>query len=314
MITRRKTLHMTLAGAAGAVLGQDAPLSLPAPVASRVVDAHTHFYDPTRPQGVPWPGKGSALYRPVYPKDWAAVAEKAGVRETIVVESSPWPADNDWILNLAAKEKSIVGYIGHLLPGSGDFAKELKRLAANPLFRGVRVTGDELRTNIGTPGFLEGAKLLAEMDLMLEVGGLEDLGAVAKFAEKVPALRVVLGCLGGPGNPQAPRPGWKEGIAAAAKARNVSCKVCAIADYEGPAEGKAPTDTGFYLPVLNPVWEAFGEERLMFGSNWPVCEKGTTYEALVRLLGEFTQSRSKEASERFFWKNSRAICKWTERK
>ena len=312
MKTRRSTLKMAFGSAAAAALAGAEPVA--APVASRIIDTHTHFFDPTRPQGVPWPTKGSPLYHPVYPKDWAAVANKLGVRETVVVEASPWPGDNDWILNLAAKEKSIVGFIGHGLPGSSDFPKEIKRLAANPIFRGVRVGGDELRDNIGSNDFVQGARLLADLDLVLEVNGLDDLAQVAKFAAKVPALRIVLGHAGNPGNPQAVRPGWKEGIAAVAKPHNVVCKVSALTEYNAPPDGKAPTQSAHYLPVLNHVWEAFGDDRLMFGSDWPVSDGASTYDVLFQIVSDFFRPKGGEACEKFFWKNSLAAFKWIERK
>ena len=58
-----------------------------------IIDTHTHFYDPTRPQGVPWPSKtDAALYRPVYPEEFKAIARPLGVTGTVVVEASPWLA------------------------------------------------------------------------------------------------------------------------------------------------------------------------------------------------------------------------------
>ena len=77
---------------------------------TRVIDTHTHFYDPTRPQGVPWPpNKESPFYRTVLPKDFLDVASPLGVRETVVVEASEWVEDNQWILDLAKTNPSIVG-------------------------------------------------------------------------------------------------------------------------------------------------------------------------------------------------------------
>ncbi|MGN6545269.1 MAG: hypothetical protein ACTHK7_09500 [Aureliella sp.] len=67
----------------------------------RVVDTHTHFYDPGRKQGVPWPSKDSPLYRAVSPNDWLEVAAPHGARETVVVEASPWLEDKQWLLDLA---------------------------------------------------------------------------------------------------------------------------------------------------------------------------------------------------------------------
>src|SRR5262245_43039704 len=83
------------------------------------IDAHTHCYDPTRPKGVPWPGKDDkVLYRKVLPGELKALAGKHGVRSTIVVEASPWVEDNQWLLDLAARELFIAGVVGRLDPAS----------------------------------------------------------------------------------------------------------------------------------------------------------------------------------------------------
>ena len=311
MITRRRSVKLALGSMAATALGAEPEAG---PVATRIVDTHVHLFDPTRPQGVLWPTKDSPLYHPAYPQDWAAVANKLGAREMVVIEASPWPEDNDWMLNLAAREKSILGFIGHLLPGSSDFAKEVKRLAANSVFRGVRVGGEELRNNIGTTDFARGAKLLADMDLVLELNGLDDLAQVAKFSAKVPGLRIVLEHAGSPGNPQALRPGWKEGIATLAKTRNVFCKVSALVEFGRPPDVKPPADPASYLPVLNHVWATFGDDRLMFGSDWPVSELTTPYKVQFKIVSDFFKSKSNEACEKFFWKNALAAYKWSERK
>ncbi|MDB6140292.1 MAG: amidohydrolase 2 [Verrucomicrobiaceae bacterium] len=299
MKTRRDTLKLFLATLAAAPLAGAESLS--PPVAVRIVDAQTQFYDPTRPQGVPWPEKDSPLYHSAYPKDWLAAASPLGVRETIVVECSKWPQDNDWILNLAAKEKSILGFIGRLQPGTADFPKELKRLAANPIFRGIRVDGDDLRNNISTAEFATNARLLADMDLVLELNGLDDLEPIARLADRVPSLRIVLEHLGNPGDPQNLRAGWKDGITALSKRRNVTAKVTGLAG------------AGSCRPVLDHAWEAFGDERLLFGSGWPVASSGTSYAGLFSIVAEFFKTKGGEACEKFFWKNSQAAYKWVDR-
>ena len=113
--------------------------------AERVVDAHTHFYDPTRPEGVPWPNKDTPLYRKVMPADWQKLANPLGIKETIVVEASPWVEDNQWILDLAKKETCIIGFVGYLNPLDPQFSDHLKRFAAYPIFRGIRWRGDLAR-------------------------------------------------------------------------------------------------------------------------------------------------------------------------
>ena len=158
-MNRRRFLQ---SAAAAALLPE---ITQAAPPATRIIDTHTHFYDPTRPGGVPWPAKGSKLYRTVLPADWLAVASPHGIKETVVVEASLLVEDNQWILNLAAKEKSIVGFVGHLDPGD-EFATNLKRFAANPIFRGIRWSGNFLLDEAKHDSVLAGAKLLADLVLI----------------------------------------------------------------------------------------------------------------------------------------------------
>ena len=198
-----------------------------APPATRIIDTHTHFYDPSRPGGVPWPTKGSQLYRTVLPADWLAVAAPHGVKETVIVEASPLVEDNQWILDLAAKEKSIVGFVGHLDPGD-EFAGHLERFAANPIFRGVRWSGAFLQDAAKQEAVLAGAKALAKYGLELDLnGGPSYLPHAAKLAADVPDLRVLINHLGASGDPQSLRPEWKDNIRAVTKLPNVFMKVSA---------------------------------------------------------------------------------------
>ena len=88
-----------------------------------IIDTHTHFYDPFRPQGVPWPEKDDEiLYRRALPEDYKALAVPEGVTGTVMVECSPWVEDNQWVLDLAATDPFIVGLVGHLEPDDPDFA------------------------------------------------------------------------------------------------------------------------------------------------------------------------------------------------
>ncbi|MBB5034232.1 amidohydrolase family protein [Prosthecobacter vanneervenii] len=306
-MNRRRFLQTT---AAAALLHESAPAAAPA---TRIVDTHTHFYDPSRPGGVPWPGKGSPLYRTVLPADWLAVAAPHGVKETVVVEASPLVEDNQWIFDLAAKEKSIVGFVGHLDPGDA-FADHLKRFAANPIFRGVRWSGTHLQDTTKQNAVLAGAKALAEHGLELDLnGGPTYLPHAAKLATDVTDLRIVINHLGASGDPQSLRPEWKENIRAVAKLPNVLMKVSALVEQVKCEYGKAPQDTAYYLPILDHLWESFGPDRLIYGSDWPVSDKGASYDVVFKVVDEFFRSKGSEACEKYFWKNSLAAYRWIER-
>ncbi len=314
-MNRRTFLQQTMAATTGLVATS---LHGAAPVhVTRIVDTHTHFYDPTRKQGVPWPSKGSPLYRSVLPKDWLAVAAPNGVTETVVVEASRWLEDNDWILNLSRKERCIIGFVGHLLPQEVDFPKHVRRLAASPIFRGLRVSGGGFLANVDRAEFRRGLALMAGLDLELDLNGPTALLLpAAKMAADVPALRIVVNHVGGAGDPVRLSEQWREGMAALGKQPNVFCKVSGLieqTEQSGKQWGTAPRDTAYYVPILDHCWECFGEERLVYGSNWPVCEKGGTYADQFKIVHEYFTAKGREASEKYFWENSRHAYRWAER-
>lgn len=276
------------------------------PPATRIIDTHTHFYDPTRSGGVPWPKEGTPLYRTVLPADWLAVALPHGVKETVIVEASPLVEDNQWILDLAAKEKCIIGFVGHLDPGA-DFAANLKRFAANPIFRGIRWSGAFLQDAKKNDAVFAGAKLLAENGLELDLNGAATyLPHAAKLAADVPDLRIVINHLGASGDPQSLKPEWKDNIRAVAKQPNVFMKVSALVEQVKAEPGQAPRETAYYLPVLDHLWETFGPDRLIYGSNWPVSDKGAPYEVVFKIVEGYFRSKGTDACEKFFWKNALA--------
>lgn len=315
-MNRRAFLHRSVTAAA-ALMASPSRLLAASPVASRIVDTHTHFYDPERAAGVPWPPKASRLYRRVLPKDWLAVASAHGIRETVVVEASAWLEDNAWILELAAQEPSIIGFVGHLLPHETEFRKHLERFGANPIFRGIRVAQNDLLTNAGKAEFRTGLELMIERDLQLDVnGGPTILPTVAKLSAELPALRIVVDHVCNPGDPSRLPASWREDMRVVGRQKNVFCKVSGLieqTDRSQKAWGEAPRDTAYYAPILDHCWECFGDDRLIYGSNWPVCEKGGSYADQFKIVSEYFTARGAEAAEKYFWKNARQAYRWVER-
>jgi predicted TIM-barrel fold metal-dependent hydrolase len=285
------------------------------PLATRMIDTHTHFYDPTRAAGVPWPGKGTSLYRPVYPQDFLAVAKPHGVRETVVVEASAWLEDNQWILDLAAKEKSIVGFVGNLAPQTEDFAKQVKRFAANPLFRGIRPNGDSFK-HFDTPEFKRGLTILSDANLSLDINVPQGYALAAQIAKEYPQLRIILNHVGSAGDASKLTEAWRKGLQSLREYKQVYCKISALieqSELSNMKYGTAPRETTYYHPILDHCWNCFGPERLLYGSNWPVCEKGGSYADQFQIVHDYFGEKGPEVCEQFFWKNSRAAYVWIER-
>jgi predicted TIM-barrel fold metal-dependent hydrolase len=268
-----------------------------------IIDAHTHFYDPTRPEGVPWPHPTEALlYRQVLPRHFRELAEPLGVGGTVVVEASSWLADNDWILGLAESERCIVGFIGHAEPG-GTFERELDRLAARPLFRGIRLSGAHLAAEsfAGTMRALEAlARRGLTVDLLVREG---ELDGATEVASRIPELNVVIDHLGGLRiDGASPPPEWRDRMALLAACPGVSCKVSGY--VEAAASRPGPSRPEFYLPVLETALGLFGRDRLLFGSNWPVCELGGSYDTVVSVARHFAGRQGPGFEELFFRANA----------
>lgn len=313
-MNRRNWIQSGTGLAVGALWGARIARAAVAPRASRIIDCHTHFYDPARPQGVPWPAKGTKLHRTVLPKDWLAVAAPHGVSETIVVEASPWLEDNQWVLDLAAQEKRILGLVGNLDAADPKFPEHLRRFAANPIFRGIRWRGDLLSASSSQEQAFRRARLLADHGLELDLNGPPAmLPQAAKLAGEMPELRIVINHLGGSGDPQNLRPEWRQNIRLVAQRRNVFMKVSALVEQVKGPEGQAPRDTAYYLPVLDHLWECFGEDRLIYGSNWPVSDRGAPYDVVFGIVNEYMNSKGRDAAEKYFWKNSQAAYRLRER-
>lgn len=279
-----------------------------------IIDCHTHFYDPERPQGVPWPGKGTSLYRTVLPKHLRALKQYKRVTGTVIVEASPLVEDNAWLLELAKDDLFVVGIVGNLKPDTPECFGQLKRFAANPLFRGIRISSSQT-IEMTAKNRLDDLKRMVDLDLALDVnGGPETPGAIASLASKTPNLRIILNHIGNVRiSSESPPREWAEGIRAAAAHANVFVKISALVESASRDGKKAPVDLAFYRPYIDVVWNAFGNERVIYGSDWPVCEFAADYETMQRIVMEYAQGKGDVALRQFCSLNAKRAYKWVER-
>ena len=315
-LTRMKTNRRTFLKTAAVLSAAPALAADTKPAPLVIVDTHTHFYDPARPGGVPWPGKGDALlHRTTLPADYRAQPVPHPVTGTVVVEASPLVEDNQWILDLAAKDKFIVGFVGNLKPGEDAFAGHLKRFAANPLYRGIRVNEGALRTGLGNAAFLVDIKRLADADLELDVnGGPTLLPEIARLAKELPGLRIVINHLANTRiDGKNVSPTWRADLETAAKFPKVFLKVSALVEGTGKSDGSAPHDVEFYRPWLDIAWDAFGPDRLIYGSNWPVSARFASLATVQGIVHDYFSAKGLEALEKFFGRNALAAYHWVKR-
>jgi L-fuconolactonase len=267
-----------------------------------ILDTHIHLFDPTRPQGVPWPAKESAvLYKPALPARYRAIAEPLGIRGAIEIECSPWVEDNQWVLDLAARDKIVVGTIGNLEPGKPEFGKQLERFHRNPLFRGIRygnLWGRDLGVEIAKPEFVAGLKLLAGAGLVLDSANPDPalIDALIRVTDKVPSLRVVVDHL-----PQMTAP---SNVRELAKRPQVYVKISQVLRH---VDGRVPEDLAFYRAHLDGIHELFGEDRVFYGSDWPNSDQWAPYPKILNVVREYFTAKGPAAAEKYFWKNATSV-------
>lgn len=290
-------------------------LSHAAEARPRILDTHVHFWDPARPEGIAWPKPDDKLlYRRILPADYVAALGGTKVDGVIVVEASARLEDNQWLLGLASREPLIAGVVGHLEPGAPEFASQVKRFAANSIFRGIRIGGGIVGKKLDDAGFMAAMRTLADKGLTLDViGGASMLAPVAKLAAQFPGLPIVLNHLAAPGDPAKGIPeNWLAGMRTAGAQKNVFCKISGLVELTKQNEpGKSPTSLDFYRKLLDATWEAIGPERLVYASNWPVCERGAPLPAVQALALEYLALKGRDTMEQVCWSNARTAYRLT---
>lgn len=283
-----------------------------------IIDTHIHLFDPTRPQGVPWPPKDDkALYQPALPSRFRKVTNGFGVVGAIEVECSPWLEDNQWVLDVAANDPVIIGTVGDLEPAAPEFRRELDRFHRNPLFRGIRygnLWGRDMSRELSNAEFIAGLKALADADLELDTANPDPtlIAAVVRLTDLVPNLRVVidhLPQLNPPADAQARR-AFEANLKELGARPQVYVKLSEILRR---VDGTVPAALPFYRQRLDDLWGIFGEDRLMYGSDWPNSDHWGTYAEVLSLAREYLDEKSPAAAEKFFWKNSLAAYHWVKR-
>jgi len=305
-VNRRTFLSSTFASA----LASAAP-NIP------IIDTHIHLFDIARPQGVPWPPKDSSIYKTALPERYRKLAVRHGIVGAIEIECSPWFDDNQWVLDVAAKDSIIVGTIGDLEPGKPAFPKQLEQLHKNPLFRGIRygnIWDRDLGRELSNPAFVNDLKLLASTGLVLDTANPDPplIHAVVRLSDQIPNLRIVVDHLPEltPPTDTAALKACDADLRLLGQRPQVFGKISGIVRREN---GRVPLDLAFYRDRLDRIWETFGADRLMYGSDWPNSDQWAEYPDVFRLASEFISGKNHPALEKFYWKNSLKIYRWEKR-
>ncbi|MFJ7218219.1 amidohydrolase family protein [Amycolatopsis sp. NPDC098790] len=270
-----------------------------------MIDSHHHLWDPARRE-YPWMA-GEALdpiRRPYTVDDLREVTKAAGVHATVLVQTVSSASETEEFLAIASAEPVVAGVVGWVDLAAPDVAERLASLAG-PLV-GIRhqVENEPDAGWLLRPSVLAGLNAVASAglayDLLVRV---DQLPAAASLAARLPELRLVLDHAAKPPIAAGEWEPWASGVAALAARENVVCKLSGLvteADWTG-------WEVGHLRRYVDHVLDVFGPSRLLFGSDWPVCELAASYELVVDAAIALTGSLSDAERLGVFEHNARRV-------
>lgn len=247
------------------------------------IDSHQHFWKPARGDYHWMSDKIPVLCRDYLPEDLRPWLAKNRIDKTILVQAAQTKAETDFLLKLAEENDFIAGVIGWLDMDSPDFSKELEVYSQKRKFLGVRPMLQDLADDdwILRPRVLESLKEIADRNVVFEfLTFTRHLPHVLKVLEKFPNLRAVVDHVSKPEIKNKKTAPWRSLMSEVAAHKNIYCKLSGMiteADFESwTAED--------LRPYVEHVVDCFGFERVMFGSDWPVCLLAGSYDQVIGAL------------------------------
>lgn len=272
--------------------------------AEPIIDTHIHLFNTERPEGVPWPDKKDAvLYHAALPPRYWKIAEPLGVTGAVAVEASPWLEDNQWLLNTAATDPRILGIVGNIEPGKPEFRRQLDRFHRNRLFRGIRygnLWDRDFTAGVANPACIADLKALAQAGLSMDTANPDSalLRGVLRLNDQVPDLRIVVDHL-------ARLDPWNvREVEELGKRPEIYIKVSGVLRR---VNGNVPRDPAFYRDRLDTIWGIFGEDRLIYGSDWPNSDQWAPYPDELRVVNAYFTGKGPAARGKYFSGNARKV-------
>ena len=271
-----------------------------------IIDTHQHFwyYNPVNHDWID--NEMATIRRDFLPEDLKQVYKEHDITGCIAVQADQTLEENSFLLNLAAEHDFIKGVIGWVDFQSDSVQNELEYYAEMPLMKGYRhvVQGEPDNSFLLRKSFLNGISKLKNTGAVYEILVFShQLPAVLEFIKLFPEQQFVIDHMAKPYIKEGYIDSWALLMRAIAKHENVSCKISGMiteADYK-------TWKTIDLMPYVNVVLEAFGPQRIVYGSDWPVCLVAGSYAQVLSVARDFAGQLSKEERELFFYKNAQRI-------
>ena len=263
------------------------------------IDSHQHFwiYDPNQ---YPWmTDELSAIRSNHLPEHLQVEFDRLGIDGSVAVQARQSLDESRWLLKMADESCLIKGVVGWVDLRSEHVEDQLAEFAEHPKFVGVRhVVQDEPDENFMLlPEFIRGISKLKSYDLSYDILVFpKQLPAAIELVKQFPDQSFVLDHIAKPLIKDKEISTWDEYIRELAQFSNLTCKVSGMITEANWTAWK----TSDFTPYLDVVFEAFGEDRLMYGSDWPVCKLAGSYRQVYDLTDNYFSQFSPLAKEKFF--------------
>ena len=268
-----------------------------------MIDSHQHFWQVGR-FDYPWMTTDlGVLYRDYLPDDLGPILRSNGVEKTVLVQASNSVAESLWLLNLSDENRFIAGVVGWVDLMSPDIEVQLVQLTAHPKFKGVRhlVESEPHDDWLIQPAVLSGLKRLSTYGLSYDLlVHTRHLKYVPRVVESCPELALVVDHLAKPPIAKNEIDAWSQAFKPLASYPNVHCKLSGLVTEANWTSWQ----TDDLRPFVDFALESFGPERLMFGSDYPVCLLASSYDRVLASFQEILKSLNDDEREKIFSKNA----------
>lgn len=259
---------------------------------SRGIDSHVHFWKYT-PERYPWISDAmAAIRKDFFPQDLKPPLDRSNFEFCIAVQAVQEEDETEFLLNLAEKNEFIKAVVGWIDLNSENVAARLNHFSENPKFKGIRHTvWDKKGEFMESAAFRSGINQLQQYNLTFDLLVFDyQLNAAIDLVAAFPNQKFVLNHLGNPKQIVGPTEDWIFKIRKISKYKNVHCKISGLFANSDAQEIRKED----IFPFLDVVSEAFRTERLLFGSNWPVCLVKTEYKRVVEMIHSYFSENEKE--------------------
>ena len=269
------------------------------------LDSHQHFWKYS-PQQHNWIDDSMvSLKRDFLPNDLEPHLIENKIEACVVVQADQSEKETEFLLELATQYEFIKGVVGWVDLRAKNVEERLQFYSQNQYFKGVRhIVQSEKQDFLLDPAFQNGIGKLGNLNLTYDLLIYShQIEAAIKLVSQFPNQKFVLDHLAKPNIKNGKIDPWKNQIQRMAQFSNVSCKISGMVTEADHSQWK-PSD---FIPYLDIVFDAFGENRILFGSDWPVCLLAASYQEVYHLITDYTANFSLEQRDKLFGGNAERI-------